>query len=36
MAAVSRAESLPAGVKPLIPEALKGSMDCKIILNFIY
>ena len=36
MAAAAQAESLPPGVKPPVPEAFKGSMDYKIILNFIY
>ena len=36
MAAASQAETLPLGVKPTVPEAFKGSMDNKTILNFIH
>ena len=32
----AQAEILLPGVKPLVPEAFKGSMDGKIILNFIH
>ena len=35
-AAAALAESLLAGVKPLVLEAFKGSMDSKTILHFIY
>ena len=36
MATVAQAESLTAGAKPLVPEAFKGSMGGKTILNSIH
>ena len=36
MAAEAQAGTLPAGVKPLVPDAHKGSMDGKTILSFMY
>ena len=36
MAAEVHTESLLGGVKHPVPEAFKGSMDSKTILNFIY
>ena len=34
--AATQAESLPTGVKPLVPEVFKGSMDGESIPKFIY
>ena len=36
MAAPAQAESLLAGVKSLLPEAFKGSMDGETILSYIW
>ena len=36
MATEAQAESLPLGVKPPAPEALKGYMDGETILNYIF
>ena len=36
MAAANQAKNLPPGIKPLVSDAFKGSMDSKIILSFIY
>ena len=36
MVAPTQAESLPPGVKSQVPEAFKGSIDGKPILNFKY
>ena len=36
VAAAAQAKSLLPGVKLLVPEAFKGSMDGIAILNFIY
>ena len=36
VAAAAQANRLPPGVKPTAPQAFKGSIDGKTILNFIY
>ena len=36
VAAAAQTESQSPGVKPPVPEAYKGLMDVKTILNFIY